>query len=160
VCTRISSQEHIMKEHGHCTPGLCPGATANGEMVSIYVNHMHPLLQLKRALPWAALCEVMTRRWAAAGKNTDGRPGLPWNVSLYVPLVVLMCVKNRHAREMEAYMAENVVARVFIGRQDDPQPQIRDHSNIARAYTALGTDGVEEINTLILHVARDGGFAD
>jgi len=129
-------------------------------MVSIYVEHNHPLLQLKRALPWATLFEVMTRRWAAAGKNTDGRPGLPWDVSLYGPLVVLMCVKNLHARAMEAYLAENVVARVFIGRQDEPLPQIRDHSNIARAYAALGKAGVEEVNALVLHVARDYGFAD
>jgi len=71
-----------------------------------------------------------------------------------------MCVKHLHARAMEAYLAENVVARVFIGRQGDPRPQIRDHSNIARAYTALGKDGVDEINALILHVARDLGFAD
>jgi hypothetical protein len=149
-----------MKEREHCTPGVCAGATATGEMVSIYVEHNHPLLQLKRALPWATLFEVMTRRWAAAGKNTDGRPGLPWDVSLYGPLVVLMCVKNLHAREMEAYLAENVVARVFIGRQGDPRPQIRDHSNIARAYAALGKEGVDEINALILHVARDLGFAD
>src|SRR5207253_8083912 len=96
--------------------------------------------------------------WAVAGKNTDGRPGLPWDVSLYGPLVVLMCVKNLHAREMEAYLAENVVARVFIGRQGDPRPQIRDHSTIARAYAALGQDGVDEINALILHVAKDLGF--
>jgi hypothetical protein len=149
-----------MKEQGHCTPGLCPGTTEKGEIVSIAVHPNHPLLQLKRALPWEALCEVMTRHWQRAGKNTDGGPGLPWDVALYVPLVVLMVVKHLNSREMEAYLAENVVARVFIGRQDDPQPQIRDHSNIARAYTALGTDGVEEINTLILHVARDGGFAD
>ena len=149
-----------MKEHGHCTPGLCPGATENGEMVSIYVNYMHPLLRLKRALPWAALCEVMTRRWAAAGKNTEGRPGLPWDVSLYVPVVVLRCVKHLHAREMEAYLAENVVARVFIGRQGDARPQIRDHSNIARAYAALGKEGVDEINALILHVAKDLALAD
>ena len=101
-----------MKEREHCTPGGCPGATATGEIVSIYVEHKHPLLQLKRALPWATLFEVMTRRWAAAGKNTDGRPGLPWDVSLYGPLVVLMCVKNLHAREMEAYLAENVVAAI------------------------------------------------
>ncbi len=149
-----------MKEHGHCTSGVCLEASANGETVSIYVDHQHPLLQLKRALPWAALCEVMTRRWAAAGKNTDGRPGLPWDVSLYVPLVVLMCVKNLHAREMESYLAENVVARVFIGRQGDRRPQIRDHANIARAYAALGKEGVDEINALILHVAKDLGFAD
>ena len=149
-----------MKEQDHCTLGLCPGTTENGAIVSIAVSPNHPLLQLKRALPWEALCEVMTRHWRRAGKNTEGRPGLPWDVALYVPLVVLMVVKHLNSREMEAYLAENVVARLFIGRQDDPQPQVRDHSNIARAYTALGKDGVEEINTLILHVARDCGFAD
>ena len=31
-----------------------------------------------------------------------------------------MLVKHLHARDMEEYMAENVVARVFIGRQDAP----------------------------------------
>jgi hypothetical protein len=149
-----------MEEHGDCTSGVCPGASTNGEIVSIYVPHHHPLLQLKRALPWEALCEVMTRHWRQAGKNTDGRPGLAWDVTLYVPLVVLMLVKHLNARDMESYLAENVVARVFIGRQDDPSPQMRDHSNIARAYTALGKDGVEEVNALILHVAKDWGFAD
>ena len=149
-----------MKEQDHCTLGLCPGPTENGAIVSIAVNSTHPLLQLRRALPWEALCEVMTRHWRRAGKNTDGGPGLPWDVALYVPLVVLMLVKNLNSREMEAYLAENVVARVFIGRQGDPTPQIRDHSNIARAYTALGKDGVDEVNALILHVAKDSGFAD
>lgn len=149
-----------MKEQEHCTPGLCPGTTENGAIVSIAVNPNHPLLQLKRALPWEALAAVMTRHWRRAGKNTDGRPGLPWDVALYVPLVVLMLVKHLNAREMEAYVAENVVARVFIGRQADPYPQIRDHSNIARAYAALGKDGIEAVNALLLHVAKDCGFAD
>jgi hypothetical protein len=149
-----------MEEQGDCTSGVCPGASATGETVSLYVDHNHPLLQLKRALPWAALGEVMTRHWRQAGKNTDGRPGLPWDVALYVPLVVLMLVKHLNSREMEAYVAENVVARVFLGRQDAPSPQIRDHSNIARAYTALGKDGVEESNGLMLHVAKAYGFAD
>jgi hypothetical protein len=105
-----------MKEQDHCTPGRCPGTTENGEIVSIAVNPNHPLLQLKRALPWEALCEVMTRHWRRVGKNTDGGPGLPWEVALYVPLGVLMLVKHLNSREMEAYLAENVVARVFIGR--------------------------------------------
>jgi hypothetical protein len=102
----------------------------------------------------------MTRHWRQAGKNIDGHPGLAWDVALYVPLVVLMLVQHLHAREMEVYLAENVVARVFIGHQDDPRPQMRDHSNIARAYTALGKDGVEEINALILPVAKHYGFVD
>lgn len=149
-----------MKEYPHSTPGVCPETSENGATVSIYVDYNHPLLQLKRALPWEALFEVMSHRWRQAGKNTEAGPGLPWDMALYVPLIVLMLVKNLHARDMESYLAENVVARVFIGRQADPRPQIRDHSNIARAYVALGKDGVDEINALILHVAKDLGFAD
>ena len=149
-----------MKEQSHCTPGFCPGTPENGTIVSIAVHPHHPLLQLKHALPWEALTAVMTRHWRQAGKNTDGRSGLPWDVALYVPLVVLMLVKHLNAREMEAYVAENVVARVFIGRQANPYPQIRDHSSIARAYAALGKDGIEEVNALLLHVAIDCGFAD
>jgi hypothetical protein len=149
-----------MKERAHCTPGICPGATAHGEIVRVYVAYNHPLLQLQRALPWEALCEVMTRHWRRAGKNTDGRPGLPWDVALYVPLIVLMLVKHLNAREMEAYVAENVVARVFLGRQDNPHPQIRDHANIARASAALGQEGIEEVHALLLHVAKALGFAD
>ena len=101
-------------------------------------------------------------------RNWPGGPTLSFPCQLkqavppkgtYGSLVVLMCVKNLHAREMEAYLAENVVARVFIGRQGAPRPQIRDHSNIARAYAALGKEGVDESNALILHVAKDCGFA-
>lgn len=131
-----------------------------GEIVSVYVDYDHPLLQLKRELPWEAIQEVMVRRWRAAGKNVDGKPGVAWDVSLYVPLVVLMMVKGLHSREMEAYLAENVVARVFISKQDDPTPQIRDHSNIARAYAALGVEGLEEVNRLIVKEAVRLGFGD
>ena len=77
-----------MKEQDHCTLGLCPGTTENGAIVSIAVSPNHPLLQLKRALPWEALCEVMTRHWRRAGKNTEGRPGLPWDVALVTVQVV------------------------------------------------------------------------
>ena len=149
-----------MKEQDHCTLGLCPATTENGAIVSIAVKPTHPLLQLKRALPWEALCKVMTRHWRRAGKNTDGGPGLPWDIALYVPLVVLMLVKNLNSREMEAYLAEHVVARVFIGRSVDPSPQIRDHSNIARAYMALGKEGLDAVGALIIKSATGLGFAD
>ncbi len=74
--------------------------------------------------------------------------------------MVLRLVKNLNARDMEAYLAENVVARVFIGRQAAPTPQIRDHANIARAYVALGKDGVDEVHAVILPVANGLGCAD
>jgi hypothetical protein len=115
---------------------------------------------LKRALPWEAITEVMTRHWREHGKNVDGGPGLPWDVSLYVPLVVLMLIKHVDSRQMEADLAENVVARVFIGRHHDIKAQIRDHSNIARAYSALGKAGIEEVTPLVIQQAHRFGFVD
>jgi hypothetical protein len=139
----------------------CSGLTEqSGELVSIFVEYNHPLLQLKRALPWEAITEVMVRHWRAVGKNVDGKPGQAWPVDLYVPLLVLMIVKNLFSREMEAYLAENGVARVFIDRQARPVPQIRDHATIARAYAALGKQGVEEVNALIVKEAVRLGFGN
>jgi hypothetical protein len=130
------------------------------ERVSIDVDSHHPLLRLKRALDWEAIQRVMVAAWRKANKNIDGRPGLSWPVSLYVPLLVLMLVKKFDSRQMEHYLAENVVARVFLCRQDDPTPQIRDHSSIARAMEGLGAEGVQQVNQLILEQAERYGFAD
>lgn len=149
-----------MREETYCIAKAASAPGKEGEIVSIYVDGRHPLLQLKRALPWPAIREVMVRWWRAAGKNVDGRPGQSWPVSLYVPLVVLMVVKHFNSREMEAYLAENVVARVFIGCQDQLKPQIRDHANIARALGALGAEGVEEVNRLVVREAARLGFGD
>jgi hypothetical protein len=130
------------------------------QSVQVEVSLSHPLLLLKRALPWEAITEVMTRHWREHGKNVDGGPGLPWDVSLYVPLVVLMLIKTFDSRQMEAYLAENVVARVFIGHSHDGKAQIRDHSNIARAYAALGQEGLDALTHLVIKEAHRFGFVD
>lgn len=122
-----------MQAESHSMSEACLDASASGHLVQIAVSPTHPLLLLKRVLPWEALSEVMTRHWRQHGTNVDGRRGLPWDVSLYVPVVVLMLIKVLDSRQMEAYLAENAVARVFIGRQHDPQAQMRDHSTIAQA---------------------------
>jgi hypothetical protein len=111
-------------------------------------------------LRWDAITEVMTRHWREYGKNVDGGPGLPWDVSFYVPLVVLMLIKSFASRQMEASLAENVVARGFLGRHHDAHAQIRDHSNSARASAALGKEGIEEVNTLVVKEAQRFGFVD
>jgi hypothetical protein len=146
-----------MKARAHSMPEACPETSLS---VQIEVSLTHPLLLLKQALPWEAITEAMTRHWRQHGKNVDGGPGLPWDVSLYVPLVVLMLIKTFDSRQMEAYVAENVVARVFIGRHYDAQAQIRDHSNIARAYAALGKAGIDELNHLVIKEAHRFGFVD
>jgi hypothetical protein len=149
-----------MKARSHSMPEACPETSLSVQIVQVEVSLTHPLLLLKQALPWEAITEAMTRHWRQHGKNVDGGPGLPWDVSLYVPLVVLMLIKTFDSRQMEAYVAENVVARVFIGRHYDAQAQIRDHSNIARAYAALGKAGIDELNHLVIKEAHRFGFVD
>ena len=149
-----------MKAGSHSMAEVCSEARPTIQLVQIEVSPTHPLLLLKRALPWEALTEVMTRHWRQNGKNLDGGPGLPWDVSLYVPLVVLMLIKGFDSRQMEAYLAENVVARVFIGRHREVKAQIRDHSHIARAYAALGKEGIDAVNTLTIREAHHFGFVD
>ena len=102
-----------MSTAAHCTPEPRAVPELPPHVVSLFVADTHPVLQLKRALDSPALQAVMVRHWRAAGKNVDGRPGLPWPVALYVPLLVLMAVKALSARQMEEYRAENVVAACF-----------------------------------------------
>jgi hypothetical protein len=128
--------------------------------VSIFVPDEHPLLRLKRALDWAALTAVMVKHWRAAGKNVDGRPGLPWPVSLYVPLLVLMWLKSYHARQMEEYLSESVVARRFLALQDKELEPLRDHSSIARAEAALGAEGKAAVNAVVIKTAQQLHFTD
>nr|PON18781.1 hypothetical protein C2W62_06090 [Candidatus Entotheonella serta] len=149
-----------MKACTYSMPEACSETSSRVETVQVEVAAMHPLLLLKQALPWEAITETMTRHWRECGKNVDGGPGLPWDVSLYVPLLVLMLIQRFHPRQMEAYVAENVVARVFIGRHQETKAQIRDHSNIARAYVALGQAGIEDVNGLIVKEAHRFGFVD
>jgi hypothetical protein len=149
-----------MKARAHSMPTACPETSPREHLVQVAVSCTHPLLLWQQALPWEAITEVMTRHWRQHGKNVDGGPGLPWDIALYVPLVVLMLIKAFDSRQREAYVTENVVGRVFIGRHGDAQAQIRDHSNIARAYAALGKAGIDELNHLVIKEAQRCGFVD
>jgi hypothetical protein len=79
-------------------------------------------------------------------------------VPLYVPLLVLMWVESLHARQMEKYVSESVVARRFLGLTGQLMMHVRDHSNIARAEAALGAEGQAEVNGLIIGEAQRWGF--
>jgi hypothetical protein len=130
-----------------------------GHQVSIFVPSNHPLLQLQRALDWDKIQAVMVTHWRAAGKNVAGGPGQPWPVSFYVPLLVLMSVKALNSRQMEEYLSENVVARLFLGLEEQRLPHVRDHSNIARAQAALSAAAWAEVNQLVVTEAVRLGFA-
>jgi hypothetical protein len=143
---------------------LCPAPQDAGvpgdasQIVSILVACDHPLLKLKQALDWEKMQDLMVAHWRQAGKNVSSGPGRAWPVSLYVPLLVLMSVKALNSRQMEEYLAENVVARLFLDLPDQLLPQIRDHSSIARAQAALGVVGWREVNQLVVREAVRLGF--
>ena len=134
--------------------------TASTVLVTMHVPGDHPLLVLKRRLDWPAIREVILNRLRSAGCNVDHGPGRPLDVDLYASLLVLCLVKNISSRNMEAYLAENAAARVFIDWENDSRGQVRDHSNIARLMEALGEEGIKELNALIMKHAVDLGFGD
>jgi hypothetical protein len=138
----------------------CPETSPRVHTVQVEVSLTHPLLLLKQAFPWEAISEAMTRHWRQHGTNVEGGQGLPWDGSLYVPLVVLMLIKVFDSRQMEASLAENVMARLFSGHPHDATAQIRDHANIARASAALGKPGLDAGKQLIIKEAQGLGFVD
>jgi hypothetical protein len=128
--------------------------------VAMEIPNSHPLLVLKRNLHWPAIREVVIKHLRQSGRNVDCGPGRPLDVDLYVPLLVLMVVVNKNSRQMEEYLGESAVARIFVDREQDPRFQVRDHSNIARMIDALGGEGMAELNGLIVQEAVKQGFAD
>ena len=72
--------------------------------------------------------------------------------------MVLMSVKTLDSRQMEHYVEENVVARLFLGIEGQLWPRVSDHSNIARAQASLGVTGWREVNELIVGEATRLGF--
>ena len=149
-----------MRERSDSTLDGGGAPAVNGAWVSIFVGDDHPVLRLKQALDWVAITEVMVTHWRAAGKNVDGGPGRPWPVHLYAPLLVLMWVKTYHARQMEDYLSESVVARRFLDLQDGELKPLRDHSSIARAEAALGAEGKGAVNALVIKTAEQLRFTD
>jgi hypothetical protein len=147
-----------MSEQNDSTAVAGAAPSVCGKSVTIFVPDAHPLLQLKRALKWGAITEVMVKHWRQAGRNVDGGPGLPWPTGLYVPLLVLMSVKTLNSREMEKDLEENGVSRLFVEREDQLSPHVKDHSNIARAQAYLGVEGWQEVNELIVGEATRLGF--
>lgn len=129
-------------------------------IVAVPVNPDHPLLKLKEMLPWNQLQSIADSAWRKNGKNVDHGKGRKWDLRLYLMIIILKIILGLNSRQMEENLAENAVSRMFIEYEDHPEPQIRDHSNIARAEESLGKEALQEINDVILRLAQKMGYAD
>src|SRR3990172_2673772 len=121
-------------------------------------NYLH-LCELQPSSASTEASSSLGGYWRGNGQKMEsGRQKRRWSARAIMGcLIVCACYCTQ---EMEAYLAENVVARVFISRYGDPTPQIRDHSNIARAYASLGAEGLQEVNSLIIKESVRLGFFD
>jgi hypothetical protein len=128
--------------------------------VTIEVPVNHPLLQLKRGLPWPQLEQTCAWHWREAGKNVDGGQGRPFDVALYTRILVLMLLLRLKVRELERELKENAAARLFVEIEDPTESLVRDHSNLARTFRALGVEGLEALNALVLRRAEEHSFVD
>jgi hypothetical protein len=71
-----------------------------------------------------------------------------------------MGLKAYHARQMEEYLSESVVARRFLELKDQEVKQSRDPASIARAEAALGVAGKAAVKALVIQTAGQRKFTD
>ena len=109
-------------------------------------------------LDWAASPGRDEHALRAAGKNVDGRPGRPWPVQLYAPLLVLSGSDVFLTAPGGVYQRERGGASLDL--PDGALAQVRDHSAIARAEAALGAEGKAAVNVLVLKTAEQLAFTD
>lgn len=136
-------------------------ANAKIYVVNVPVMASHRLLRLRAALDWPTLTKILSDHLRGAGCNVDGvLRGRRMDVNPYVPMIVLMLVMRLNLRQMEDYLAENAVGRLFMGLENSPEIQVRDHSTIGRIVQALGAAGFEALNAVIVQHAVLMGFAN
>jgi hypothetical protein len=127
----------------------------------IYYRSDHPALQLKKLLDWTQIYQVIRHYLQASGLNVSGKlRGKTTDVELYARLMVLMHVMRLDYRELETYTSENIIGRLFVEAKESDILQVRDHSSIARVCAAIGKDGMEHLNQLVVCHATALGFAD
>ncbi len=128
--------------------------------VTLSVPENHPILQVHRALDWENIETHLAEHWRVAGKNVDRGPGRPFDLKFWTRVMVLMLLLKLDLRQVEWELKYNAVARLFITVQEPTDGLVRDHSNIDRTYRALGVDGLEELNRLLIGKAQELDFTD
>ena len=150
-----------MKEQGDCTSGVCPGASANGETVSIYVRSQPPAAPAQARSAVGGALRGHDAPLAARGQKHR------WPPWLAVGCGLVCALGGVDAGEAPQRTRDGSVRGRECGGAGVHWPPGRPP---ARRFGIIPTSpgpmrpwaktGVEEINALMLHVAKDCGFAD
>lgn len=100
----------------------------------------HQLLQMKRAVDWAAVEQQLAVYYAA-----EGRPS--WPPAVLVRMLVLEEYADLSDRQVSEQVAYNLLYRAFVGL--DMDETVPDDTTLVTFRSRLGTEGVREIFELL-----------
>lgn len=123
--------------------------------IPIAIDPNHQMVRLKGVLDWDAIIEVVERvRSTKIKSNAGARPHLRANAGA----VVVRAMKSCDLRTASDLIQNYLPARYLCDLHESQwTPDFRTLSDFE---IMLGDDGLSEINTLVLHAARDNGFLD
>lgn len=149
-----------MPVSGTSSPKHGASSKAGFIAVEMEVREEHPLLVLYRRVKWERVERILGDIWRRAGKNVDGgRQGRRFDVAFFCRALVLGLILGKlTSRELERELKENAVARVFVGVAKPLEGLWRDHSNLERAFQALGAEGFVALGELVREGAIENGF--
>lgn len=123
--------------------------------VKIILNEKHELVRLTELIPWKMLVTLaMTIRCKKVIKETGPEP----HYRQLLGAVALMAVKNLTYRDAEDLVAHYAPARYLCDLMDSDWAI--DHVTIFEFSQMLGSEGMEEINKVILQAAVKHGIID
>ncbi len=137
------------------------GLSTKSEMycVSIEIPAKHPLLILRRVLPWEELyvCIEADLRKTKKGCFHTGRP---LYVRTHLGAYALQQLYNLTDRKTEYMLKDNAAAQIFCGVHDVCKWKTIDHTKIERFRSRLLPETQKKLNDIILQQAVLLGFAD
>lgn len=128
--------------------------------VTLEVEANHPLLVVKANLDWQVLEQGLAGHWRKSGKNVDGGRGRKFDLPFWTRAMVFMLMLKLEYREMEWELKYNAVARLFVQVENPTEGYVRDHANIDKTYRALGVEGLEELNRMVIQKAEELEFTN
>ncbi len=122
---------------------------------NISISETHDLVRLEQCLDWDQLILLVMEIRSRRVKRDTGRKT---HFRALIGATVLMALRSITFRQAEDQIANYAPARYLCGlMESDWSP---DHVTIFEFTQMLGSDGMDELNQRVLHLAKESGFVD
>ena len=129
--------------------------TQNTLRMDVVVTHGNRYRVLAEKLPWMQLAEVANNH---RSKKVDIHNGRPLDLRLHLGALISQSMNRWTDRDTEEMVLLNAGVRLLCGLEQSADTI--DRTSIEAFRNQLGTDGVEAINKIVVHSAKEAGFTD